>query len=134
MITKLLFQLNKKALFFSVAYTIALAVLSLITIDLESIEDVVPTFSDKLFHFLAYALLTYLWFNTFYFRFKMSKKKAIIYASSLSFLFGIVIEVLQKVITSTRDFDTLDILANTFGVFFTLLLMLFSIKSQVKKQ
>ena len=134
MITKLLFQLNKKALFFSVAYAIALAVLSLITIDLESIEEVVPTFSDKLFHFLAYTLLTYLWFNTFYFRFKMSKKKAVIYASSLSFLFGIIIEVLQKIITSTRSFDTLDILANTIGVFFMLLFILFTNIVQVKKQ
>jgi VanZ family protein len=42
--------------------------------------------------------------------------KALIYASVISVAFGIIIEVLQEILTETRSADLLDVLANSLGV------------------
>ncbi|MCX7551663.1 VanZ family protein [Xanthomarina sp. F2636L] len=102
-------------------------------LDLESVEDIVPSFSDKIFHFLAYALFAWLWFNSFYFKFNLSKSKSILRSVLLSVGFGIIIEVLQLLLTTSRSFDMLDILANTLGVLFAAILINNKIIIDVKK-
>ncbi len=73
--------------------------------------------SDKVMHAGAYFGLALLWmlFGIFSFGEKgIMWRLAIISVASI--VFGIFIEVLQDVLTSYRELDLYDILANTFGV------------------
>ena len=126
-------MLKKRALLIAISYAIALLVVSLVRLDLESVEDIVPSFSDKIFHFMAYALFTLLWFNAFYFRFKYNKIKGIYRTVVIAIVFGIIIEVLQWLTTTSRSFDLLDIVANVLGVLFAAILLNSKIKLDVKK-
>ncbi|PWK20899.1 VanZ like protein [Xanthomarina spongicola] len=125
--------LKTKALFFSTLYTITLTFVSLITLDLDDVEEIIPSYSDKIFHLLAYLLFAWLWFNTFFYRYKYNKNQSIIRSIIVSSLFGIIIEVLQLVITTSRNFDVLDIVANIFGVLIAAILINNYIKIEVKK-
>lgn len=133
MLTKNLLVLKKHALLISSAYTIALLIVSLITLDLGGLDSIVPSYGDKIFHFCAYAVLTFLWFNTFNLKFKFSKIKTLLLAAIICMAFGIIIEVLQKVLTFTRYFDVADITANVLGVIFSALILLITVKEDVKK-
>jgi len=125
--------LKNKALLLSILYTLALTVLSLIKLDLDDVEENIPSFSDKIFHFLAYVIFTWLWFNAFFYHFNFNKIKSILLSILVSVTFGIVIEVLQHLITTTRGFDILDIFANILGVIISAILINNYIKIEVKK-
>lgn len=71
---------------------------------------------DKVYHFIAYFTLTFVWLITFY---KNPSKKLTV--TSLCILFGIIIEVLQSTLTNYRTADYIDIIANSIGVFIALL-------------
>mgnify|MGYP001083488075 CR=1 FL=1 len=126
-------MLKNKALLLSILYTFALTVLSLIKLDLDDVEENIPSFSDKIFHFLAYVIFTWLWFNAFFYHFNFNKIKSILLSILVSVTFGIVIEVLQHLITTTRGFDILDIFANILGVIISAILINNYIKIEVKK-
>lgn len=126
-------MLKNKALLLSILYTIALTTLSLIKLDLDDVEEVIPSFSDKIFHFLAYFIFTWLWFNAFFYKFHFNKIKSISFSVLISIMFGIIIEVLQHLITTTRGFDILDIFANILGVIISAILINNYIKIDVKK-
>lgn len=117
-------MLKKHTALISGCYTLALLVVSLITLDFGGLETVVPSFGDKIFHFLAYGILTYLWASTINRYFKLSKFKAIIIVFLACTGFGIIIEVLQKVLTNSRHFDYYDIAANISGVILVSLFLL----------
>lgn len=123
-------MLKKQALIIAIFYTLGLAVVSLITI--SNLPDAGISFADKIFHFIVYGVLTYLWVNTFFFKFKWSKVKAITYASVLSVVFGIIIEVLQGSVTTSRFMDVYDALANTLGVLVMVLVLLLNKKTLIK--
>jgi VanZ family protein len=125
--------LKNKALLLSVVYTFALTILSLIKIDFDDVEENIPSFSDKVFHFLAYFIFTWLWFNAFFYHFNFNKIKSILLSVLVSVTFGIVIEVLQHLITTSRGFDILDIFANILGVIISAILINNYIKIDVKK-
>jgi len=125
--------LKNKALLLSILYTIALTTLSLIKLDLDDVEEVIPSFSDKIFHFLAYVIFTWLWFNAFFYKFHFIKIRSIFFSVLVSIMFGIIIEVLQHLITTTRGFDILDIFANILGVIISAILINNYIKIDVKK-
>ena len=126
-------MLKNKALLLSILYTIALTTLSLIKLDLDDVEEVIPSFSDKIFHFLAYVIFTWLWFNAFFYKFHFIKIRSIFFSVLVSIMFGIIIEVLQHLITTTRGFDILDIFANILGVIISAILINNYIKIDVKK-
>lgn len=126
-------MLKKKALLFSIVYTVALISVSLAKLDLDEVEELIPSFSDKIFHLLAYFICTWLWFNSFFYRFKNNKTQSIIRSIIVSAFFGIIIEVLQKVITTFRSFDVLDIVANLLGVLIAALLINNYFNKEVKK-
>lgn len=126
-------MLKKQALLIAITYTVALLIFSLITLDIGGIETFAPSFGDKIFHFCAYALLVYLWSYTISVKYNISKNKVIIYVSVCAIIFGIIIEVLQKVLTNTRYFDVDDIVANVLGVLLTMFILLFNTKRDVKK-
>lgn len=107
-------MLKKSILLATIVYTIFVVVVSLIR--LENFPDVKISFGDKIFHFLAYAVLTVSWFFSFSFTFNVKIKKALLSAGLLSIIFGIILEVLQESFTEFRSLDIYDALVNTLGV------------------
>ena len=95
----------------ALVYTVFLAVFSFI--NLQALDDIGPQFKDKIFHILAYALLFWLWYRS---RSTPVENKIVVRMAVLIILYGMVIEVLQQVLTDSRRFDWLDALANTIGV------------------
>lgn len=124
-------MLKKAAPFLAITYSIALATVSLI--NLSEMPKVEINYGDKIFHFLAYALLCLLWYFVFYFRNPQSLKKAIIKAVLLAIIFGIILEVLQGTLTAHRSLDVYDALANSLGALLMGRLLLVKGKLQVKK-
>lgn len=102
--------------FLAIAYTIALLILSLVkTTSLPKIEiDNV----DKIFHFLAYFGLVLLWYLHYYFR-KGTLKfhiRSLLMVCFTATIFGIFIEVMQRMLTTYRAGDLFDLLANLSGI------------------
>ncbi|MDO7173436.1 VanZ family protein [Mariniflexile sp. AS56] len=91
------------------------------------------SFGDKIFHFLAYTVLAFLWYSTFLNTFKLEDKKALSYAVLFSIAFGIIIEVLQGTVTASRSADVYDVMANTMGVFLTVLIVFINKWITIKK-
>ncbi len=69
---------------------------------------------DKLFHAVFHCIFTSIWFLSFRIRNIDNLKKAFFF----SIFYGILIEILQQLLTSTRKSDLLDILANIVGAIF----------------
>lgn len=107
-------MLKKYAFYIAIAYSLGLAFMCLI--NLGELPKTPYSSGDKLFHFGAYFVLTLLWFNVFVSQVKLKKKQAILSSSLWAFVFGIVIELLQGTLTSTRSSDGYDVLANTVGI------------------
>lgn len=100
---------------------------------IERPPDFGVSFADKIFHSFTYIILTFLWFYTLCFHFNTRIRKAILYASVISIIFGIIIELFQEVFTKTRQADLLDVIANTVGVFFATGFLLLKNRNSVKK-
>lgn len=124
-------MLKKLLLLVSILYTLVLAAVCLIKI--KKLPEIGVSFGDKIFHFLAYTVLAFLWFNTFFNTFKLKKKKALIYAALFSIVFGIIIEVLQGTIATSRSSDVYDVMANTMGVFLTVIIVFIRNLITIKK-
>ncbi|MBZ9631021.1 VanZ family protein [Salegentibacter sp. LM13S] len=87
--------------------------------------------TDKLLHLGAYFGLVVLWKVYFMQKDKPHNtyKKNLFKIAGLSILFGMLIEVLQGVLTSYREPDWFDILANTTGIFLAVIIFLLFEKS-----
>ncbi len=111
-------------LFFSIVYTALITWLSLTHLGKISIGGFNPT--DKMLHAGAYLFLALLW--NFHFVFKSTGFKAyrsnLLWVAAGCLIFGMLIEVLQGTLTSYRDPDWLDILANSTGVSLAVLIFL----------
>ncbi|TWO33783.1 hypothetical protein E1J38_003125 [Seonamhaeicola sediminis] len=107
-------MLKKTVFVGTLVYTFFIITVSLIK--LNNLPDVKISFGDKIFHFLAYAVLTVSWFFSFSFTFNVKIKKALLSAGLLSIIFGIILEVLQESFTEFRSLDIYDALVNTLGV------------------
>ncbi|HZJ36353.1 MAG TPA: VanZ family protein [Gillisia sp.] len=103
-------------LLIAVVYTIIISTLSLVPLGKISVGGFNPT--DKMLHGVAYFILTLLWL--FYYLMKKSGilnyKWKFFNISTLVIVFGMLIEVLQGALTSYRQPDWADILANSLGV------------------
>ena len=124
-------MLKKYAFVITVVYSTLLAIASFI--HMSGLPEINYSNTDKIFHFIAYSALMWLWFQVFYLRFSFSVNKALIISAIIAIVFGIIIEILQGVITNTRVTDNNDILANSLGVCFTTLVLLFLKRTEVKK-
>lgn len=99
------------SLFLAILTTFIILVLSLINLNRLPFE----TFnqSDKLEHFIAYFVLMLVWLTALHQqKIKLNKLQLFV----LLVLFGIIIEVLQSVLTDYRTLDVFDVLANTIGL------------------
>lgn len=98
---------DKLLLLIAIAVTISVLSLSLIRMPNTSVSIVNI---DKAYHGFAYFTLTIVWLLSFY---KNPEKKYLITICCI--IFGIIIEVLQNVITDYRTGEYLDVLANSIG-------------------
>lgn len=117
-------MLKKNLPIITIGYTILIATLSLANIgELPSIGS---SFDDKIFHFLAYGLLTLLWFLFLY---KYKKSQVLLTSSLFVIFYGIIIEVLQGQLSAHRIADVFDVLANSLGV--VIMALIINIKREV---
>lgn len=120
-------MLKKILLVIALLYTIALAVLSLLSSD--DLPDVEVEYVDKFVHTIAYALLCFIWYLVLK-SFKFSK--ALLVAAAIAIIYGIILEVLQGTLTEGRTLDLYDVLANCIGVGFISSILIIRNKTQVK--
>ncbi|MCL9768941.1 VanZ family protein [Flavobacterium sp. HXWNR69] len=92
-------------------WTLFIAVSSLISSD--KISDVQITINDKIIHFLFYFLFVLLW--SFALNNSISKLKIDLAILFSAVFYGIIMEVLQSIFTSTRQADLYDVIANSIG-------------------
>lgn len=89
--------------------------------------------SDKLIHALSYFLLFIVWF--FFWVFKSVNTNYLqktVLLSVVVFCFGIIIEALQGTVTTAREADFYDVIANGAGVVFACFVVIFSKKKILK--
>ena len=102
---------ERNFLFLAVTWTVFITVASLVSFN--SIPKVKVVGSDKVVHFLFYLIFVVLWSlakKQSYFKIKYSLLIVVI-----ATVFGIIIEILQGVLTKTREADFYDALANFLG-------------------
>lgn len=75
---------------------------------------------DKISHFFAYFVLTILWVLFLFFSEKQNRslKRSLRITIIACTLFGVMMEVLQGLLTTYRSSDWYDIIANTSGIIF----------------
>lgn len=119
------FLVARIALFVAGFYTVLLAVSSLVKLGKISVGSFSPT--DKLLHLVAYFGLLLLWKVYFILKNKPESnyKNNLLKLAGLAILFGMLIEVLQGVLTNYREPDWYDILANTTGILLAVVIFLF---------
>lgn len=110
--------LERNALSIAVLFTIVIALLSLVS--LKGVHLIKTSNSDKLGHFIAYFLLCISWLNAAKF-FPFIKYKTVLIILFL-ISYGIILEVLQDVLTTYRQADLFDIISNSAGVIFAVIL------------
>jgi len=111
MLTKSLSVLKKYSLHLLVFYAVILTLGSLV--NTGGLPNLGSDFDDKIYHSFAYLVFSILAYN--YFRNRQNKHR-IVFAGSIVFVYGIIIEILQYTLTHNRTFDLNDILANSIGV------------------
>jgi len=105
------------------AYTSLIGWLSLVKIHVP--VDVNVKGSDKIGHLLAYFVFTIVWFLFFFYSEKRSGKfsGSWIRAAVIAFLFGILMELFQALLTDYRSSEWYDVLANTSGIVFAVFIL-----------
>ncbi|WP_264560304.1 VanZ family protein [Flavobacterium sp. N2270] len=107
-ITQLLSEL--KFVLLAVAWTVLITVLSLISFERTPSFMLQLPFKDKLVHFIFYFVFVVLWCFGLH---KTDKIKILL----IAVVYGIIIEILQYVLTENRTADFYDVLANSSGAF-----------------
>ncbi|MBL7560135.1 VanZ family protein [Olleya sp. YSTF-M6] len=104
----------------SFGYSLLLLYVCLVNVN-EVVE--IPSYNDKLTHLIAYFLFTSVWFLFFYGFQKKTKKQALTRSFIFAIVFGIIIEVLQKVLTEHRQADYKDLIANVIGALIAVIII-----------
>lgn len=108
-ITKHLSERN--FLWLAIAWTVFITVTSLVSF--SSVPKIKIIGNDKLVHFLFYLVFVIFWgLAKIQSYFKLKYDLIIVF---IAILYGIIIEVLQGVLTQTRQADFYDALANSLG-------------------
>ena len=122
----------KKSYFLIMAFLWLLVVTLACLVPVGIVRDVEPDFkiSDKIAHGFFYFVNTILCFLYFY---KPGLKAILLKVSLFSFLYGIIIEVLQLLMQFGRSAEVSDVVANSIGILAAVLLIRFGILKRVKK-
>lgn len=122
-----------KYLIVSVSWVCFITYLSLFNLN-NAPKVTIPNF-DKLVHFGFHCLNTL--FIYLYLKYELNNKyikHCLILAMFIDVVYGVLIELLQKMLTETRHADVLDVLANVFGTVVAAIVVKFIInKSQTLK-
>ena len=87
---------------------------------------------DKCIHTFFHLVFTFVWFLFFSKQLKLDTIfKPLMFSVVFSFVFGITIEVLQNLITTTRNADAFDIVANMVGSILAVFVVVICDKSSV---
>ena len=112
---KIIKHLSERSfLWLAITWTVFITVASLVSF--SSVPKVKIIGNDKIVHFLFYFIFVILWGlakKQSYFKIKYD-----LLIVSIAIAYGIIIEVLQGVLTVTRQADYYDALANSLGAFF----------------
>lgn len=115
---------------FALFWTIAVTIASLISFN--SMPKVEVPGNDKTVHFIFYFVFTLLWYFALEKKIKKGSLKFVIVGAAI--IYGIIIEVLQGVLTQDRQADIYDALANSGGAIVALLVIFWlNIKTFEKK-
>ncbi len=116
-------SVRRYLLVLAVLYTCVITWLSLAKVFIPI--DIKVEGSDKIGHFLAYFVFAIVWFLPFFFSRKqpMSFSKSLWLSAVFGFLFGLLMEFFQAVLTSYRNSDWNDVLANTSGIILAVIVM-----------
>ena len=113
-------HLSERNLFIlALFWTIAITIASLVS--LSNMPRVNVLGKDKTVHFLFYFVLTLTWNFALQKKYKNWALKYIIVFVVIGY--GIVIEVLQEVLTKTRQADLYDVIANSAGTLVALIVI-----------
>jgi VanZ family protein len=104
--------LEDNAIYIAIFFTISITIGSLVKSDFIVVKPI--SVSDKAYHLIAYFLLMLSWLYVFCKKETLQRNVKYIILGCI--IFGIIIEILQGVITSYRTASYLDIVANTIGV------------------
>ena len=104
--------LEDNAIYIAIFFTISITIGSLVKSDFIVVKSI--SVSDKTYHLIAYFLL--MLSLLYVFCKKETFQKNVKYVILGCIIFGIIIEILQGIITSYRTASYLDIVANTIGV------------------
>lgn len=118
-ITQLLSE--HKFFFLAIFWTILITTLSLITIERVPSFTLKLQHKDKVVHFVFYFVFVIAWNLSLMQKLKKFKVKVL----SIAIVYGIVIEVLQYVLTENRTADFFDVLANSLGAILAFVLFPF---------
>ena len=110
-----------------VLYAIVLLFLSLAS--LNGIPSLGTTFDDKIGHFGAYFIFTLLIFN---YCNSLKIKRSLLCAFLIASAYGFLMELLQKLLTTGREYDLKDALANAFGAVIAVLFVISYRKLKLK--
>lgn len=118
--------MERKKIFLAIAILLTL----LITVGSLTSPSNLPVktvkISDKAIHFVAYFILSASWFLA------LKKTKTNYTTITIAVIvFGIIIEILQKTLTTNRYLEYSDMVANTLGALLTLLLFTLKCKKKV---
>jgi VanZ family protein len=121
-----------KNLFFWIAFSWTLVVAYFCLVPSSDIPSISIPHLDKLAHSFFHFVFTILWFLFFKKQVKKRNQTKLLVGSVIfSLFFGIVIEVLQVRLTTTRNGDFFDVLANLSGAVSAFVFVL--IAKQIKK-
>lgn len=104
---------SRLPLVLAILCTLFIAYLSLS--DINAFPKLNVNNEDKIYHFIAYFVLNFMWLTAFIH--KSSKSLGLTILISFGIIsFGIIVEFAQEALTDIRVFDYYDILANSTGV------------------
>lgn len=87
---------------------------------------------DKCIHTFFHLVFTFVWFLFFSKQFQIETiSKPLMFSVAFSFVFGITIEILQNLITTTRNADAFDIIANMVGSILAVFVVVFCDKTNI---
>lgn len=90
----------------------------------------IPNF-DKFVHFCMYfALMSVAIFET---RKSPGRSPSLLLLALYPFLFGVIMEILQKTITTTRSASIFDVIFNTIGILISVLIWILILRGYKKK-
>ncbi len=116
------------ALALVVLYVMTLTALSLM--NLGEIPDLGSSFDDKIYHFGAYALFTFILYNYFD---AVSLRNSIFITAIIAVFYGAAIEIFQGLFTRSRTPDMYDLAANTAGIATAILIIKIYKKRKAKQ-